>query len=202
MATVAVRPSERNYKDLLLELLPEQGYWSEDEYLDLIEQSRRLVEYTDGYLEFLPMPTDRHQAILAFLFEIFRKFLEPRNGKVHFAGIRLRVRKGKYREPDLIVLKDAKDPRRQDRFWLGADVVVEVVSADNPKRDLRDKKRDYAEARVPEYWIVNPLDRTITVLVLAGSRYKKLGTFRDGEEAPSKELDGLTIAVSDVFNAN
>src|SRR5262249_42733028 len=144
MATATVRPLERKYEDLLLELLPRQGCWSEDDYLDLIDQSRRLVEYTDGYLEFTPSPTDRHQAILAFLFEAIRKFLEPRNGKVHFAGIRLRVRKGKFREPDLIALKDAKDRRRQDRFWLGADLVVEVVSADNPKRDLRDKKKDYA----------------------------------------------------------
>jgi len=33
---------------------------------------------------------------------------------------------------------------------------VEVVSKDKPERDLIDKRGDYAEARVPEYWIVNP----------------------------------------------
>ena len=46
--------------------------------------------------------------------------------------------------------------RNQDRFWLGADVVVEVVSPDDLGRDLVVKRADYAEAAIPEYWIVDP----------------------------------------------
>ena len=60
------------------------------------------------------------------------------------------------------------DPRRGNDFWTGADLVVEVVSPDDPSRDTQDKRLDYAEAGIPEYWIVNPLDETVTVLVLWG----------------------------------
>lgn len=73
-----------------------------------------------------------------------------------FAALRLRVRPGKYREPDLLVLRNANDPRGEDRFWLGAELVLEVVSPDKPDRDLVTKRADYAEGAIPEYWIVDP----------------------------------------------
>ena len=79
------------------------------------------------------------------------------------------IRAGKFREPDLAALRDRSDPRNQDRFWLGADMVVEVVSPDDPNRDLVEKRADYAEAGIPEYWIVDPRFESVTVLTLVDS---------------------------------
>ena len=64
-----------------------------------------------------------------------------------------------------------------DRFWTGADLVVEVVSPDDPSRDFVQKRGDYAEAGIPEYWIVEPGTETITVLTLAGGTYVERGVF-------------------------
>jgi hypothetical protein len=52
--------SQEEIDDILLDLLPRQGHWSEEHYLWLTDHSTRLIEYTDGYLEVLPMPTDEH----------------------------------------------------------------------------------------------------------------------------------------------
>ncbi len=82
-------PSAQQWKDVLEEILPPQGRWSEDEYLILTDHRNRLVEFTDGFLEVLPMPTDKHQSVLKFLFLAFYAFQEPRGGKVHFAPLRL-----------------------------------------------------------------------------------------------------------------
>ena len=38
-----------------------QGMWTQDQYLQMTNPSRRLLEFTDGRLEVLPIPTDRHQ---------------------------------------------------------------------------------------------------------------------------------------------
>jgi Uma2 family endonuclease len=89
-------------------------------------------------------------------------------GKVLFAPLRWRIREQKSRAPDIVLMRRADDPRRQNRFWLGADLVVEIVSPDKPERDLVDKRNDYAKAHIPEYWIVDPRDATITVLQLQG----------------------------------
>lgn len=101
----------------------------------------------------------------------------------------------------MIVLLDADDPRRQNEFWLGADLVVEIVSPDKPKRDTEEKPIDYAEAGIPEYWIVNPLTDTITVLVLDGESYVEHGVFRRGDHAISKLLDGFRVSVDEVLDA-
>src|SRR5271157_2321091 len=195
-------PSAQEWKDLLEQILPPQGEWSEEEYLVLTDHRNRLVEFTDGFLEILPMPTDKHQAILGFLYQAFLGFLDPRGGKVRFSPLQLQIRPGKFREPDLLLLLSAADPRRQNRFWLGADLALEVVSEEKPERDLVDKRGDYAEGRVPEYWIVNPQTETITVLRLRGDAYEEACIYRRGESAASMLLPDFSVAVAAVFDAD
>jgi len=184
-----------------LDLEPLQGRWTAEQYLLLTDQTNRLVEFSDGVIEVLPMPTDTHQRILGYLYRNLFALMEVLGGIVRFAPLRVQVRSGKYREPDLLLLLDANDPRRQDAFWLGADLVIEIVSPDKPKRDTEEKPRDYAEAQIPEYWIVNPLDDTITVLTLQGDTYATHGVFRRGDTATSLLLDGFEVSVNAVFDA-
>jgi Uma2 family endonuclease len=193
---------DQEWNDLLGEILPPQGNWSEEEYLVLTDHRNRLIEFTDGLIEALPMPTDRHQAILAFLHFYFRVFFEPRSGTVRFSALRLRIRPRKFREPDLLLMRSSTDPRRQNRFWLGADLVLEVVSEDKPERDLVDKRLDYAEGGVPEYWIVNPMTETISVLRLVDQAYEEAGVYRRGDTAKSILIPDFTIAVAAVFDAD
>jgi Uma2 family endonuclease len=188
--------------NLILDLLPEQGDWSDQAYLWLTDRSNHLIELTDGYIEVLPMPTQRHQAILRFLFLAFHAYLQQHGGSVFFAPLRLQIRPGKFREPDLILVQDAHDSRRQDQYWLGADLVVEVVSPDNPERDLVEKRRDYAEARIPEYWIVNPQDETIAVLRLEEIRYVEHHRYQRGTTARSVLFPAFAVSTSAVFDAN
>ena len=179
---------------------PLQGLWTPAQYLRLTDHARLLIEFTDGRLEVLPMPTDRHQAILQCLFLPLSSFVGARGGTVRFAPLRLRIREGKFREPDLLLVRDAGDSRRKNDYWRGADLVMEVVSPDDPERDTQVKRGDYAEARIPEYWIVNPMDETITVLTLAGGEYAEHGVFRRGQQAESALLEGFVLGVADVFD--
>src|SRR5947208_8545630 len=197
-----VLSSSQEWKDVLEEILPRQGEWSDEQYLILTDHRNGLVEFTDGFLEVLPMPTDRHQSILQCLVLIFVAFLQPRGGKVQFSPLRLRIRPGKFREPDLLLLLSAADPRRQNRFWTGADLALEIVSPDKPERDLVQKRTDYAEAQVQEYWIVNPQTETITVLRLADGVYVESGYFQRGESAVSALVAGLAIDVAAVFSTD
>ena len=192
--------SQAQVNGLLEDALP-QGCWRDDDYLWLTDRCRRLVEFTDGYLEMLPMPTRGHQRILAFLYSAFQAFLNTAGGEALFAPLRLRIRAGKYREPDLLAMRDAQDARSGERFWTGADVVAEVVSADNPQRDFVDKRRDYAEAGIPEYWIVDPRTETIAVLELVQGEYVERGLHRRGESAASLAIPGLGVDVDGVFDA-
>ena len=204
-ATAATRSaapaSQEALNALLRDVLPPQGAWNEAAYLWLTDQSNRLIEITDGRIEELPMPTSTHQAVLLFLYDLFRAYLKPRGGIVMVAALRMRIRAGTFREPDLLLLRDRADRRYQDRYWLGADLVAEVVSPDNPDRDLVEKRVDYAAAGIPEYWIADPRDETVTVLTLQDGAYVEHGAYRRGEAARSPLLVGFTAEVGAVFDA-
>jgi Uma2 family endonuclease len=186
---------------LEIDLLPLQGLWTEEQYLRLTDQTNRFIEFTEGAVEVLPMPTRKHQAISRFLFLAFLAFVQPLGGTVYYAPLRVRVAPGRFREPDLVLLLDVNDPRNQNAFWLGADLVVEIVSPDDVERDTVIKRADYAQAGIPEYWIVNPIEATITVLTLADSVYVARGVFRRGEAATSALLTGFTVSVDAVCDA-
>lgn len=183
-----------------LDLAVIQGLWTEEMYLRLTDQTNAPIEFTDGVLEILPMPTRTHQRILAFLYQVFLGFVNPKGGEVFFSGLRLRIRPGKYREPDLLLLLDKNDPRNQEEYWTGADLTLEIVSPNKPERDLVVKRSDYAEAGVSEYWIVNPMDETVTVLTLADGQYVEHGIFPRGVQATSRLLEGFAVNVHEVFD--
>src|SRR5262245_36284495 len=150
----------READGLEIDLLPLQGLWTEEQYLRLTDRTNRLIEFTEGSVEVLPMPTRKHQAISRFLFLAFLAWVQCLGGTVFYAPLRVRVAAGRFREPDLVLLLDVNDPRNQNAFWLRSELVVEIVSPDHVERDTVMKRADYAAASIPEYWIVNPAEET------------------------------------------
>src|SRR5690606_14088439 len=103
MSTFPIPPShEPEYAWEIRTLYPAQGSWSEAEYLDFTEGTKRRIEFTDGRLDFLPMPTEIHEALAQFLFLALYQFVSQKQlGKVYSSGIRVRVAENKIRVPDV-----------------------------------------------------------------------------------------------------
>ena len=80
---------------------------------------------------------------------------------------------------------------------------MEIVSGSpaDRDRDLVRKRRDYAQAGIPEYWIVDPQEEVIYVLRLEGKEYAEHGRFVAGDTATSALLAGFTVPVADVWAA-
>jgi Uma2 family endonuclease len=184
----------------IVELFPEQGEWTEEEYMLL--PSNRLIEFSDGRIEILPMPSRRHQEIVFVLTSLLRSFVNQKGlGLVLFAPFIIRLWPRKNREPDVMFMFQKNSHRCFETYWQGADLVIEVVSPDDPKRDLIVKKEEYARAKIPEYWLVNPVTETITVYVLdeGAEVYRESDPFVKGQSAASRLLEGFTVDVAEVF---
>jgi Uma2 family endonuclease len=182
-------------------LFPTQGNWSEEDYLAL--NAHQLVEFSHGFLEVLPMPTTSHQLLVVYLYRPVLGFTTGRDlGTVLVAPLRVRLWRGKFREPDVLFMSKGHADRIGEEFWDGADLVVEVVSGEEEdrRRDLVTKRREYARAGIPEYWIVDPREERITVLRLSGKRYVVHGEFPKGAVASSHLLRGLTVDVSEALS--
>jgi Uma2 family endonuclease len=184
-------------------LFPSQGDWSETDYFAL--DTNLLVELVDGNLEVLPMPTFPHQFIVIFLLELLQSFVRTRrSGKVLVAPLPTRIRPNTVREPDVMYFSTARLKRmRGKKYPTGADLVMEVVSegAEAHKRDYKDKRKDYAQLGIPEYWIIDPQAERITVLVLKGKQYRVHGEFAPGQQATSVLLKEFSVDVANVFAA-
>lgn len=183
-------------------LFPPQGCWSEEEYLDL--PGNRLIELDDGRVEVLEMPSELHQFLVLFLYEALVAYVRQRNlGWVVVAPMPVRLWEHKLREPDVLFMRREHATRRHGTYWIGADLVMEVMSPDDPKRDKDTKRQEYARAGIPEYWLVDVVERTVTVFCLRADaeQYAVHGVFRVGERAESPALVGFGIEVQELFTA-
>jgi len=151
------------------------------------------------------MATLFHQFIAQFLFKLLDEFVRSRRlGDVGTAPSPIRLAAGKLRQPDVFFLT----PRRVSstrRPPEGADLIIEVVSEadDNRDRDLVTKRTEYAQAGIPEYWIVDPVEQIISIYGLATgqSEYGVLGAFGIGTRAVSTLLPDFSVDVAATFAA-
>lgn len=183
-------------------LYPPQGEWHESEYLAL--ETNRLIEFDNGYLEVLPMPTPAHQFIVAYLYRTLETFVTNHGlGNVLFAPLRVQLWLRKFREPDVVFLSTEHSERIGHKFVHGADLVMEVVSdsVEDRERDLVTKRKEYALAGITEYWIIDPENHQVTVLRLDGEQYAVHGEFRAGRQATSVLLAGFAVDVDALFAA-
>jgi Uma2 family endonuclease len=161
-----------------------------------------LVEFEHGFVDVLDLPTKEHQRIVQFLFVLLHAFVSQNTcGEVFIAPLPVRLRPGKFREPDVVFV----DAGRGEYKGIpdGADLVIEVVSAaaDGRRRDLQVKFPEYAAAGIAEYWIIDPENETIIVNHLVNHSYDSIMTFQRGDTAVSQRLPGFSVAVNDVLNS-
>lgn len=181
-------------------LFPLKNQWSIDDYLELDARSNHLIEFSQGNIEILPMPSLRHQWIVGFFYRMLFSFVARHQlGVVFIAPSKVALWDGKIREPDVFFVANTNMHFSTDQWFEKIDLAIEVLSPDDPARDLEMKRREYAQARIPEYWIVDPRTDEILVLTLGEKWYDVHGVFGAGEVATSVLLDGFSVAVDDVF---
>ena len=110
------------------------------------------------------------------------------------------------RFPDLVILREEHLELTQRRLTITLDMppprlIAEVVSPGktNRDRDTIHKRAQYAALGVPEYWLIDPDGKTVTVLALGTEDYQAMGTFSGSESIQSQELSGLALAAEQLF---
>lgn len=184
-------------EDLQRVVFSTDGFTVED-YFSL--DGNYLVEYVEGRLQILPMPDFLHQAVIQwFLFALRAQLVHDADARVSMAPAKVMLDAQRYREPDLCVMLGRNKHRRNRKYWVGADFVLEVLSESNREHDWSTKRTDYAKAGIPEYWIVDPDLRTVTKLVLKDGSYTDETTAREGDSLASTILAGFVVDVAQLF---
>ena len=134
-------------------------------------------ELLDGELVMIAAPNVAHQKALFRIARLVEDFVLERGlGGVFIAPTDVVLSDTNVVQPDVIFVSKERMSVVGDANIQGApDLVVEIVSPNNPERDLVRKRDIYARHGVGEYWTVDPEARSIRVMVLEGGAYRVAG---------------------------
>lgn len=151
-------------------------------------------ELVDGRLVEEEAPSWEHEIVVSWLIDVLRAWIRPRGGFVLGSETKLAIAPGRGRKPDVVAYSGVR-ARSGSAAHLPPDIVVEVITATarDQRRDRIDKKADYAAFGVGQYWLVDPVARTLEVLVRCtdGRFLEVLAVAEGAHEVPG--CDGLRL---------
>ena len=163
-------------------------------------QEGERAELIDGRIYYMAPPSTRHQRILNYISTEINLYIRNNNGAYEVFPAPFAVFLDKddknYVEPDISVICDKS--KLEDKGCNGApDWIVEVISPSTQRMDYSIKLFKYRTAGVREYWIVNPITKTVQIYSFDGEEDSSQFSFDD--EIPVHIFDGLTIKISDLL---
>ena len=185
------------------QLDPLYGVYSYADYL--LWKFKERVELFKGKLFKMSAPSAIHQEISMRLAGELYQFFKGKDCKVFHAPFDVRLLKEAQEDkniytvvqPDICVVCD---PEKIDkRGCEGApDLVIEILSPGNSKKEMKYKYALYEEAKVPEYWIIDPDHQNVLVYVLEDGKYLNPMNIVEGN-ITSQKFPTLKIHTDDIF---
>ncbi len=159
-------------------------------------------EIIGGQLVVSPSPSTRHQRISNRLNRALEAFLESTGtGEVFYAPLDVRLSFYDVVQPDLLVVLNDRREIIQEQGIVGPpNLVVEILSPSSKMTDRVDKAALYARSGVEEYWIVDPIDETMTVYGLDGDRFAPSATLERNDDLYSIVLAGFVLDLDTIFS--
>jgi Uncharacterized protein conserved in cyanobacteria len=171
-----------------------------EDYLRLPDDGKR-YQVIEGEVYMVPAPIPYHQDTSRKLMVLLNNFVEKQKlGKVYYAPCDVILSEENIVQPDIFFISQEREYIITEKNIQGApDLVVEILSPFTAKLDKTLKTGLYERFGVKEYWLVDPDQKQIEVLVLKGERYESLGGYGIGQSLESPILKGLKVDLREVF---
>jgi Uma2 family endonuclease len=181
-------------------------------YADYLKwQFEERVELIKGRMLKMTAPNRKHQEVAGELITQLKNFLRGKSCRPYVAPFDVRLpKKGETDDkdiytvvqPDICVVCD--ESKLDDKGCIGApDLVVEILSPGNSRKEVRIKHELYEESGVKEYWIINPLEENIAVFLSNNhGKFDGASLYTNGDTITSKAVNGLKIDVTEIFLTN
>lgn len=196
---------EENEADRFEEPIEPYGHYTYADYLTWKFES--MAEIIRGKVyRMTAAPGRLHQKLAAHLTTEFYQFLKGHPCQVYPAPFDVRLTLGAEKnediytvvQPDLSVICDVK--KLDDAGCIGPpDLIVEILSPGNNRKDVYLKYNIYEESGVKEYWVIHPHEQTLIINSLVEGRYLPSRLLTSGDIVESKILPGFTLDLSLLF---
>ncbi|WP_304516750.1 Uma2 family endonuclease [Cecembia rubra] len=197
---------EEENNNLVKEPYTEYGRYTYADYLTW--EIDHMVELIKGkvFRQAAAAPRRIHQEISVKITSQLFATLKGRKCKVFSApfDVRLPVKSRKHEDINTVVQPDicvVCDPEKLDDLGcVGApDLIMEILSPSNNKKELQNKYEVYEESGVLEYWIIHPYEKTLLVYTLTDRKYIPSRLFTLGDQVPSQCIEGFVLDLDELF---
>ena len=178
--------------------LPHSKTVTYEEWLRMPEV--RDEEVVNGEIRKMPSPLLPHARIIQRLNnQIFRQ-VDEHEVEIFTSTFDLIISRQPLtaRVPDLAVCKVGTIVERDGRMHSAPQLIVEVRSPANTRRDRAEKLADYARLGVPEVWAFSPDDRTVEVLYLEDGQFRRQALLTEGVLRPKHFLN-VEVQISEIW---
>lgn len=178
--------------------LPQNRTYTSEDYWNLPEGER--AELIDGQLYSMAPPNRIHQKLVLELSATIRDYIKEHGGscEVYTApfAVDLEANGHTWIEPDISVICDKN--KLTDKGCKGApDWIIEIVSPASQKMDYQIKLFRYRTSGVREYWIVNPMKKSIMIYDLENE--EKTGQYSFDDVLQVNIFKNFDVKVSDLI---
>src|SRR5690606_25776602 len=189
---------------------PSTSYTGKYSYSDYLTwQLDEMVEIIKGKLfRMTAAPSRLHQRVAGKLYYHLYGFLKGNPCEVYIAPFDVRLPRTSTRnediytvvQPDICVVCDKE--KLDDAGCLGApDLIVEILSPGNNRKELQNKYEVYQESGVREYWIIQPAEHTLLIYSLKEGLFVPSRLLTSGDVVTSSVLPGFSLDLQDFFRA-
>lgn len=166
------------------------------------------LELIKGYIfKMSPAPAEIHQRVSQKVNNSLYNYFKEKPCEVYTAPFDVRLIKKSAADkeiitvvqPDICVICDLS--KIDEKGCIGApDIVVEILSPGNNKKELKNKYEVYEEAGVKEYWIIQPNEKTFFRYILnEKGQFEPTHLLTLGDEVTSLLLPGFALNLDEVF---
>jgi len=180
------------------EVIPKLTY---EEFRRLPDDGKR-YELIHGEVHLTPSPTTKHQFALQNLSRSLDPFVfKHRLGEIFVAPLDVRLSRDTAVQPDPIFISNSRARIIKENYIDGApDLVVEILSPSTAAHDRATKLALYAEAGVPEVWLLETVAKTVEVLKLQGKKYLVDSALAGEQKLTSSQFPGWELPLTDLFD--
>ena len=156
-------------------------------------------EVVNGEIRIMLPPSWNHSEIIQNVYDSIRPQVDKRNVRVKCTGFGLIIRRQPLtsRVPDLAMFHTNTIVEQDGCIHSAPQLIVEVLSPSNTRREREEKLSDYASIGVPEVWFI-ARDRTVEVLYLEDGQLRRHAILADGALTPM-HFPNVQVAISEIW---
>lgn len=187
-----------------MEVLHKQLTYREFRELEFSDSDDAWYELINGEIVKKQSPSVRHQRISRKIERALDNYAErTQSGEMFHAPLDVVLDDGNAYHPDVFFIK-------KERFFIldakeevvigSPDLVVEILSKSTATHDKGDKKDTYERCGVREYWLADPVKKSVEVYAVVNQRYKLVGYQEGSGVLRSTVLEGFELDIAAIFD--